>query len=89
RVQITVDDRISITDHPSDILTNVKDYFEAWHGPRQSKDIPEGSLWEQIYRPAEDVDAEWYVHLLKVPSNVEIERAIGAAPSGKAAGASK
>ncbi|KAF8924035.1 hypothetical protein BGZ47_004259, partial [Haplosporangium gracile] len=89
RVQITVDDRISITDHPSQILAHVKTYFEAWHGPRQSEEIPRGSLWEEIYRPADDVDAEWYAHLLDIPSNVEIERAIKAAPSGKAAGASK
>src|SRR5690349_20117369 len=40
RVQITVDDRISISDHPFDILTNVRLYFEKWHGPRQSKGIP-------------------------------------------------
>jgi len=89
RVQITVDDRIAITDHPSHILDHVKTYFEAWHGPRQSEDIPEGSLWEEIYRPADDVDAEWYAHLLDIPSNVEIERAVKSAPSNKAAGASK
>lgn len=84
-----VDDRTSITDHPSLILEHVKTYFEAWHGPRQSEDIPKGSLWEEIYRPADDVDAKWYAQLLDIPSNVEIERAIKDAPSGKSAGASK
>jgi len=88
-VQITIDDRTSISDHPPDILTTVRDYFEKWHGPKQSKGIPKGSLWEQIYQPAEYLEVEWYEHLLDVPRDAEIERAVRAAPSGKAAGASK
>lgn len=89
RVQITVDDRISITDDPSVIPTKVRTFFEEWHGPIPSEDIPEGSLWEQIYRPADDVNLEWYAHLLNIPSDAEIERTINATPFGKAAGASK
>ncbi|KAH7036152.1 hypothetical protein BKA57DRAFT_521286 [Linnemannia elongata] len=68
RVKITVDDRISISDHPSDILTNVRLYFEKWHGPRQSKGIPKGSLWEQIYQPAEYVEAG-YESLCPIPKD--------------------
>ncbi|KAF9967103.1 hypothetical protein BGZ70_000078, partial [Mortierella alpina] len=89
RVQRSAHGSTEVTDKPDEIREGVREYFAEWHGPRTSHSIPEGSQWEEEYRPKHEINVDWYSHLMDVPSIGDIAQAIQDAPAGKAEGASQ